>query len=404
MLIGIDDTDSLKGGCTTYVGAIILKKLKGNGFPRLIRLNPNIPYKTRGNGAIALDVTEEAKTKELVLSIVKKYSQLREANTNPGVAFLRNPRTKHNKTLKDFYRKALSDLVTIEDAERAAEKSKVEIHKFKNGRGIIGAVAAIGSVLPDKTYELIAYREENKFGTPRRMRAGDIFEMDKQTYPQTFDNVDKEKNKVLIMPRGYDPILCGIRGENPKILNTAWKMLLPEEKITFKQIFETNQGTDCHLRRKKIVDIKPYDNIIVEGIVMSKPKTIEGGHVIFEFSDNSGKIMCAAYEPTGNFRKIIRKLIPNDKIRVYGGIGKYTATINIEKLKILKLEKSGTKKPDCCKKTMTSAGRNKGFKCRVCGKRLKRQLKVKLSRWLVTGFYEVTPSARRHLSKPIIRK
>ena len=57
--IGFDDTDSPNGGCTTYIAAILVKKFKNLGFyfsdyPNLIRLNPNVPWKTRGNGAICL--------------------------------------------------------------------------------------------------------------------------------------------------------------------------------------------------------------------------------------------------------------------------------------------------------------------------------------------------------------
>jgi len=57
--IGIDDTDSKEGGCTTYICYTIVRKLIENGidiigYPRLVRLNPNIPWKTRGNGAVAI--------------------------------------------------------------------------------------------------------------------------------------------------------------------------------------------------------------------------------------------------------------------------------------------------------------------------------------------------------------
>ena len=56
MWIGIDDTDSLKGGCTTYVATEIIAEMPYDliKFPRLVRLNPNIPWKTRGNGDITL--------------------------------------------------------------------------------------------------------------------------------------------------------------------------------------------------------------------------------------------------------------------------------------------------------------------------------------------------------------
>ncbi|MHA1407397.1 MAG: hypothetical protein ACTSSG_08465 [Candidatus Heimdallarchaeaceae archaeon] len=56
--IGFDDTDSLQGSCTTYLARKIIEQIKEKieflDFPRLIRNNPNIPWKTRGNGAIAL--------------------------------------------------------------------------------------------------------------------------------------------------------------------------------------------------------------------------------------------------------------------------------------------------------------------------------------------------------------
>ncbi|KUO84309.1 MAG: hypothetical protein AT709_05015 [Caldivirga sp. MG_3] len=53
--VGIDDTDTYDKGCTTYVMYNMLKEFiktrseeRVVGYPRLIRLNPNIPFKTRG--------------------------------------------------------------------------------------------------------------------------------------------------------------------------------------------------------------------------------------------------------------------------------------------------------------------------------------------------------------------
>jgi Predicted DNA-binding protein containing a Zn-ribbon domain len=58
--VGIDDTDSRNGMCTTYLATLIVEELERRGirlidYPRLVRLNPNIPWKTRGNGALALE-------------------------------------------------------------------------------------------------------------------------------------------------------------------------------------------------------------------------------------------------------------------------------------------------------------------------------------------------------------
>ena len=54
--IGIDDTDSVNEGCTTWLATEITKELSDFdliGSPRLVRLNPNVPWKTRGNGAVS---------------------------------------------------------------------------------------------------------------------------------------------------------------------------------------------------------------------------------------------------------------------------------------------------------------------------------------------------------------
>lgn len=58
LYVGIDDTDSVSGMCTTYICSVILDRLKDCGFkldgpPRLVRLNPFAPHKTRGNGAVS---------------------------------------------------------------------------------------------------------------------------------------------------------------------------------------------------------------------------------------------------------------------------------------------------------------------------------------------------------------
>ena len=407
MFIGIDDTDSEKGMCTTYIAALLHEKLDTTGYPRLIRLNPNIPYKTRGNGAIALNAKgNPKKIKESVLETVKKYAHLQNKKTNPGVVFMEDLNQKNKKILNDFYQKTVSEIVTIEEAEEIAKSVKAEIHKFNNGRGVIGALAAMGARLSDKTYELIAYRTRKDYGKQKKIDRNSVFEMNEKTYPETFDNIDPDTGQILITPHGYDPVFCGIRGNSVEIVKKAWRILKPLEKIERIQIFETNQGTDAHLRKKKISGLEPYDCAILVGKVISNPKSIEGGHVIFRLSDKSGEIDCAAYEPTGEFRDIIRKLRVGDHIEVYGGIGKYPTTLNLEKIQILKLERAYERiPPECCGRRMTSAGKGKGFKCKRCGKKLGEDAAVvkEIPRDLEFGFYEVPPRARRHLSMPLIR-
>jgi len=403
MLVGIDDTDSEKCMCTTYLAAVLCEALGVGDYPKLVRLNPNIPYKTRGNGAVAFEAFGDAKKiRETVLSAVERYAQFREKKTNPGVAFMENAGKQDMDILDELYRNAVSRLVTIEEAEDAAKKTGAEIHKFKNGRGIIGALSAIGAKLPDKTYEIIAYRSHKK--REKKIDRESIFRMDAETYPETFNNVDRKTGRILITPRGYDPVFCGIRGNSVEAVKKAWSIIKPLEEIERTQIFVTNQGTDAHLRKKKVGEIAPYDCAIVEGAVSQEPRTVTGGHVLFRLTDDTGAIDCAAYKPTGEFRDVVRKLATGDVLQVYGGISKHPGTLNIEKIRILSLAKAYEKEaPACCGRNMTSAGKNKGYKCKKCGKRVRSKEQKEVDRGLQTGFYEIPPGARRHLAMPLSR-
>ncbi len=425
MFVGIDDTDSLMGGCTTYLAAVLLEKLgttyKENieetgkppkkwvhhQYPRLIRLNPNTPYRTRGNGAVAFHTPDEniGDIQESVLKSVEEHSHLKDRNTNPGVIFLRD----HSKMplLKKFYQKTVSELVSIKYAEKTAEKADADIYKFNDGRGIIGALAAVGADLSgDKTFELLAYRVKENYGRKKEIDEESVFRMDEATSPETFHNIDPETKKILITPHGHDPVYCGIRGETAEAVKKAWDLIKPLEEIERTQVFVSNQATDAHLREKKISCIKPYDCVIAEGLVKEEPWAIKGGHVFFTLVDGDSAIDCAAYEPTGDLRATVRELVAGDRVKAYGGVGRYRKTINMEKLEILELkEKTRVTAPLCCNRRMSSAGKDRGYKCRRCGRRAGEEAAVeeKINRKIRGGLYEVPPRARRHLSKPLQR-
>ena len=209
MHIGIDDTDSVRRGCTTYVAALLVEKLERLGarfidYPNLIRLNPNVPWKTRGNGALCLrircDKNVENKIKNAVISTVEKHSDLDCKGTEPGIVFL--CRESIPREFRAFAEKTISQVVSLREAVRLVKEFGAEAVGFKSGRGIIGSLAAVGETLhADHTYEIIAYRKPENWGSKRKMDEASIFEMDKATAPFTFNNVDFEKNRVIITPR-----------------------------------------------------------------------------------------------------------------------------------------------------------------------------------------------------------
>lgn len=408
--IGIDDTDSPDGMCTTFLASTILNEFKKNNieiidYPRLIRLNPFARFKTRGNGGVSfkLDLNQDIElAKEIVLKYVSELSMFDCDNTNPGVVFYKG---KITEEMIDYAFKAIYSIITIEEAEDFAKRIGAEIHKFKKGRGIIGSIAAISSPLDDFTYELLAYRDSSRYGTKREIDYDSVVEMDRKTYPETFENIDGKY--LAIEPKTPCPVLYGIRSNSPEVLEIAKDIVIPNEEIVDSCIFKTNQHTDMHIKNaEKISDMKQYSCYRIKGFVKESPHIIEGGHMFFTLYDESGEIECGAYEPTKDFRKTVEKLRADDEIELYGGIGEQN-TFNIEKFQVIRLNEFVYRNPICeCGKRMTSAGKGKGFKCKKCGRKLESDEKIpeKIERDLENGkFYETPVSARRHLSKPLIR-
>jgi tRNA(Ile2)-agmatinylcytidine synthase len=297
----------------------------------------------------------------------------------------------------------------LNDVKKLLKKQNATFKGYKNERGLIGAASAVSWRPLDGTHEVIVYRDKKRWGAERKIDKTSVVGMDR-AFSSTFNNYDYRNKQMAIAPNSPCPVLFGIRGNNPKDLPKAASLVKSEKKDRWI-LFLTNQGTDEHLQRKSIRDIPKYGSVITTGMVSSKPKTIEGGHVIFSISGRSGRgiIDCAAYEPTKEFRNLVRKLVPADVITVYGGVRKKPLTINIEKMKIEKLagvyQKVGN--PICpkCKKSMKSMGKNAGYRCPKCrtkaDKKNVRQRQVK--RDIKKGFYEVPVSARRHLAKPLKR-
>jgi tRNA(Ile2)-agmatinylcytidine synthase len=421
MHIGFDDTDSTRKGCTTYIAALLVEKLEKLGahfvdYPNLVRLNPNVPWKTRGNGALALriqiDKNIEERVKETVLSTVEEHSDLEFRGTEPGIVFF--TKAEIPEEIKIFAKNTITGIVTLKEALKLVRRFGAEAAGFKNGRGIIGSLAAVGETLQeDHTYEIIAYRVPENYGLKRGVDEASIFNMDKITEPYTFNNVDMEKRRVVITPRGPDPILFGIRGENPEILKKAFKIVKPLEPVERWVVFRTNHGTDAHLKRvEKLNQINPYNPVIAAGVVSANPKIVPRRHVIFSIKDENAEVDCAAYEPTGVLRKIARKLIVGDHVEVYGGVRKASRnmplTINLEKFRLLKLApKIAFQNPVCpkCGKRLESMGKGQGFRCKKCDSKYRNlgKVEVKFERDVSEGLYITSVRSQRHLTKPFRR-
>ncbi len=404
--IGIDDTDSSRGGCTTYLACMLRERLKDMaiaGIPRLIRLNPAIPYKTRGNAAVSFKLVGDVKTEEIIeicRDYLKKYGMVHDPRTNPGVVVV----DEITDEMRDFATMALRDVIDLRWARKTIREWGIPCIMLKNGRGIIGALASIALDVPSPTYELLAYRSPSMFGRKRNLDRKSVFMADDFAYPLVWDTVDRENDEIVLAPSSPDPVLYGLRSCSIHPLVKS-SMMIEGEKPERFQLFITNQSTDMHyIHEDEVDELKNYRSYIIEGTVTEPPEVIRGGHVFFHIQSRFGKVRCGAYEPTKQFRGVVRKLVRGDRIRVWGSMKKNT--LNLEKLEIIDLQRIFvSKNPTChiCGKSMESAGKGKGYRCRKCRTFAWEKTREEVKRDLEKGLYEVPPVARRHLAKPLVR-
>lgn len=412
--IGFDDTDSRKGMCTTFLAYKIVEYLKKEqvdflDYPYLIRFNPNIPWKTRGNGAVAIKIkTEKPDTiKKNIIEFIKKYSSINEG-ANPGLVFYQQEKIPEH--FSKFGKTALCRLISRNQAKEFASKNGVESFYLGNGQGLVGAIGAIGYSFDDHTFELISYRDESNFGKKREIYKESVKEMQNLTRSRTFNSFDEEKNRVLIASHGPDPVLFGVRGEDVESVLKGASMVRAAEKFAGYMVFRSNQGTGAHLKNElDVSDLKPFSSGTITGKISNEPKIKLGGHVIFSIIKDGQEVQCAVYKPTG-ITQIASKLIKGDVVKVGGGIRKasknYQRTLNVEFLQVLELEKKlKMVNPFClaCKKRMKSKGKNQDFECIKCGSTSKHKTLEEIPREIEKRLYVPILSAHRHLTRPMQR-
>ncbi len=412
--IGFDDTDSRKGMCTTFLAYKVVEYLKKEkveflDYPYLIRFNPNVPWKTRGNGAVALKLqtTKPELIKKNIVKYIQKYSAVQDG-ANPGLVFYEHKDIPEN--FAKFGKMALYRLVSRKEVKKFIQDNGLETYHLGNGQGLIGAIGAIGYDFRDHTFELISYRDKANLGKKREILKDSVQQMQQITFPKTFNSFDESRNRILIAPHGPDPVLFGVRGEDPDAVIRGASLVKSKEKFCGYMVFRSNQGTGDHLQNEfDIKNLKPFSSGYVIGKVSEKPSTILGGHVFFSISKNEITIKCAVYKPT-KLATIAEKLMEGDLIKIGGGIRKsskkHKQVLNVEFLEILDLQKHMIMtNPTCvkCNKRMKSKGKNQGYQCSKCGNTGLTKVKQEIPRQIRKQFYLPIVSAHRHLTRPMQR-
>ncbi|KPV47524.1 hypothetical protein SE19_00670 [Acidiplasma aeolicum] len=422
MYIAVDDTDSQNEMCTTYIISQIARKTHYDiiGYPELVRLNPNISHKTRGNGALNINIgtgagkkiiigringnniyayeklISEPEPEELMnfaSGIVEDFYVKNSENTNPGIVISKI------RFDSQIYERALQEDISVASIEAFLEK-RAAYKKIRTGHGIIGATASLGWNKKRVTYELLDYKYPH-YGIMDKSIKMEIAKIPEK-YDSTFNNIDYKNDYPAIFPKFKTPVIFGVRGIKPCDLLGIYDEIKNNFEINDEGfiIYETNQGTDDHIiyDPEFLSDLGSYS---VSGIISSYPYIIQGGHYFIKMKYRDYEINLAAFEPTKEFRKIVNALIPGDLVRAYGSFD--NGTLKLEKIKILKLSREYIKEPPICPDCGIKT-RSKGkmdYRCPRCKKRYKNPEIVEIKRNISEGFYEVPVIARRHLSMPL---
>ena len=103
-------------------------------FPSLIGFIPNIPWKTRGNGAVRLTIKTKnpKKIKNKITQFVTNYSDTKNG-ANPGLVFYQNE--KIPASFHKFSKLALWKLISRKQAKQFVSENNIDSSYLGNGSG-----------------------------------------------------------------------------------------------------------------------------------------------------------------------------------------------------------------------------------------------------------------------------
>ena len=433
--VGIDDTDAPDRGCTTWALTELVRVARSRGFdligpPRLVRLNPNVPWRTRGNAALAARFGRGQGAPWTVGEIDgvpveawQRSSPLRPQERNELVDALwarvravapRVRRTDPALVASDrplpsaLYWAAVRTIVRIRPLVESLDRWGVD-HRHRGAlRGLVGASAALAWPARRVTWELIAYRPSSEWGTSRVVDARSV-RAAQEAVPELFLCHDPRTRRLLITPHTACPILYGLRGTTPEapLAARAW---VRSEPVDRWMLFRTNQATGDHLVDRSAAELRGYRSGYVTGTVSSPPLTVAGGHVRFDLTDRAlVRLPCVSFEPTKTLPTAARRLLPGDRLRVWGSWGRSGrgAAVRLEGFDVLAVTSVGRWVPPTCPRCRgksRSLGTGRGWRCDRCRRRWPPEAASwePRERGLRRGTFHPTPSARRHLA-PLAR-
>ena len=390
-----------------------------------MRLNPNVPTKTRGNAALVArlghghgesdvvgalptgpvlsyrsghDLSEPERTRlaDALWTTVLSASAGTDPGTDPALIVLRR------RPPAELYWEAVRRIVTMNEVRRWLAGTAPIIRSVPSGVGQIGAAAALAWPGSHPTWEAIAYREPARWGTDRQVDRASVARAVKR-HRELFLCFDARTRRLLIAPHTACPILFGLRATSPQAAMEALHELR-SEPVARWLLFRTNQGTGDHVRQPWPIPAVPYSAGTLSGRLAERPVPGRGGHLVFPLELDSGaRVRCAVFEPTKTLPRVIRSLLPGDRVRLWGG-SQGDPVFRVEGLDLVSLRprQAPPANPRCptCAHRMGSLGAGRGFRCARCRHRSPPESRraVRVPPEFPVGRYHPTPSARRHLA------
>ncbi len=406
--LAIDDSDTPWGGCTTHLAWLLLRELSYyiilGDYPLLVRLNPVVPRKTRGNAAVVIRGYSRVPQEELLekaISLAESYSRRRPPGKGPGIALYRDVDAWRVPLLRRLYLRALRTYIPRDTIDEIARRLDLEV---TGGSGVVGATASLAALAPwdPYTYELIAYRREEYMDRERCVERNPGLASEESLC--SFANYDLLQGKLASSPGGPDPVLAGFRGRDPSCLGKL-SSLLCEEPAGWV-LYRSNQHTGMPGEGPGSLNPRPYNYVRLKGVVKALPRESPGGHVFVDLETGWGDVTVAFYRETGPLRDAARMLRPGDVIVVEGGVIPRSKgpTLAVDVMYVEKLAgKIHYVAPRCprCGSRMKSMGRGKGYRCRKCGFRdpSASPIPIVSPRRLMSGRYTPSVSSARHLTR-----
>ena len=388
--LGLDDTDSLAGGCTTAVFHDLLNGLPDStliGTPRLVRLWPFAQRRTRGNAALGVELQSDDVaglirhldawwTKHIAPFagevLPSDVSSREQSPASPGMVWF------DVQPSPEIYTKAVREEVSL-NVLPIPERSW-------GGHGRIGATAAVAWKGKQCTWEAIAWRMDG-VDSPRCVDSSTVEVVD--AWPEIVFSRDPRRGTSLIAPRGRSPVLFGIRSTAKEAAEKASHLLIhSEETETVRgwRVFQTNQASGDHLGDDWQLEVRTV--------------TVDPTRKHAQIITDGPNVLC--YAEGGPVNALARWVKEGDVIEVAGLIDQ-NQQLHAERLRVKSWVPRSRQRPLCpdCSVRMKSMGAGQGIRCPKCKRR-------QADDWVnipcsppSTSWVEPPVDARRHLARPL---